>query len=70
MISTNLTFFGNERHQMVGPDCRCFLAAWVVSLFIGVKDDRPKPNLSKRKGIHHRRMQRGGFQGSKPPLEE
>ena len=39
-------------HQS-GPDGRCFLAAGAVSKSVlGVKHDRPKPNLPKRKGIH------------------
>ena len=39
--------------QMVGPDGRCFLAAWAVSKSVHCcLNDRPKPNLPKRKGIY------------------
>ena len=45
---------GNDRHRRLSwPDGRCFLAAWAMSKSVHCcLNDRPKPNLPKRKGIH------------------
>ena len=39
--------------RTINSDDRCFLTAWVMSKsVIAFEHDRPKPNLSKRKGIY------------------
>ena len=52
-IPTGLTLVPGTEPGSIGPDGRCFFAAWAVSKSVHCcLNDRPKPNLPKRKGIH------------------